>query len=268
MLTRLRNLCALLLILMAFGARASNASAVAALDCLVKAYPEFLEAVRGDNAVVTRSGEVLFFDEGLADRSFEALLNLADLRAQMEVPYPAEPIIVAPARDIDPGRIRSNRFFRLLYGSTEAEVREHIQAVYWAPCRCYLPFTQRNGAGAALRSVGEHIASDPALLAYMTVPAGTFNWRNIAGTKRASVHASAAAIDFRLPNNLGRYWRWDGCRSDTTCTYPAALLGDDALRRIVSIFESHGFIWGGKWHHYDAMHFEFRPELVGSRCRG
>ena len=24
----------------------------------------------------------------------------------------------------------------------------------------------------------------------------------------------------------------------------------------------HGFIWGGKWYHYDTMHFEFRPELV------
>jgi hypothetical protein len=30
---------------------------------------------------------------------------------------------------------------------------------------------------------------------------------------------------------------------------------------IVSIFEKHGFIWGGKWHHFDTMHFEYRPEL-------
>ncbi|NUM57423.1 MAG: M15 family metallopeptidase, partial [Bdellovibrionaceae bacterium] len=26
-------------------------------------------------------------------------------------------------------------------------------------------------------------------------------------------------------------------------------------------FESEGFIWGGKWNHYDTMHFEYRPEL-------
>jgi hypothetical protein len=31
---------------------------------------------------------------------------------------------------------------------------------------------------------------------------------------------------------------------------------------IVDIFEKHGFIWGGKWYHYDTMHFEYRPELV------
>jgi hypothetical protein len=31
---------------------------------------------------------------------------------------------------------------------------------------------------------------------------------------------------------------------------------------IVAIFERHGFIWGGKWGHFDTMHFEYRPELL------
>jgi peptidoglycan LD-endopeptidase CwlK len=29
------------------------------------------------------------------------------------------------------------------------------------------------------------------------------------------------------------------------------------------VFEKHGFIWGAKWYHYDTMHFEYRPELLG-----
>ena len=33
-------------------------------------------------------------------------------------------------------------------------------------------------------------------------------------------------------------------------------------RKLVDIFERHGFIWGGAWYHYDTMHFEFRPELL------
>ena len=263
-----RFVCVLLSLLMACcGVRAAEPDAATALQCLLKAYPEVLVEVREDKAVISRNGEVFSYDEALADRSFESLLIRADLRAQMQTPYPAEPLTRGPAQDIDPGRIRSDRFFKALYGSTEAEVRKHIQAVYWAPCRCYLPFTQLNGAAAALRAVGDQIASDPVLMAYMTTPAGSFNWRNIAGTTRQSVHALAAAIDFRLPNNLGRYWRWDGCRTHTECPYPAALLADDVLPRIVRIFESNGFIWGGKWHHYDAMHFEFRPELTGPRCR-
>ena len=31
---------------------------------------------------------------------------------------------------------------------------------------------------------------------------------------------------------------------------------------IARIFETHGFIWGGAWYHYDTMHFEYRPELL------
>jgi len=31
---------------------------------------------------------------------------------------------------------------------------------------------------------------------------------------------------------------------------------------ILFLFEKYGFIWGGKWFHYDTMHFEYRPELL------
>ena len=33
-------------------------------------------------------------------------------------------------------------------------------------------------------------------------------------------------------------------------------------RAIVDAFERHGFVWGGRWYHYDTMHFEYRPELL------
>ena len=31
---------------------------------------------------------------------------------------------------------------------------------------------------------------------------------------------------------------------------------------IQEIFEEEGFVWGGKWHLWDNMHFEYRPELI------
>jgi hypothetical protein len=36
---------------------------------------------------------------------------------------------------------------------------------------------------------------------------------------------------------------------------------------IVDAFEAEGFIWGGRWYHYDTMHFEYRPELFDAACR-
>jgi hypothetical protein len=38
------------------------------------------------------------------------------------------------------------------------------------------------------------------------------------------------------------------------------------LNQIVKIFESKGFVWGGKWWHYDSIHFEYRPELTLPGC--
>jgi hypothetical protein len=33
-------------------------------------------------------------------------------------------------------------------------------------------------------------------------------------------------------------------------------------QKVIEIFESHGFIWGGKWIIWDNMHFEYRPEVI------
>ena len=41
-----------------------------------------------------------------------------------------------------------------------------------------------------------------------------------------------------------------------------ALLLDRIPKEIVDVFEKYGFIWGGRWYHYDTMHFEYRPEFL------
>jgi hypothetical protein len=97
---------------------------------------------------------------------------------------------------------------------------------------------------------------------YVAEPAGAFNWRPIAGTARRSMHGYGAAIDFRLPGKAYRYWRWEPGGAQGNPKYPEGILSDVALGRIVQAFERHGFIWGGKWYHFDTMHFEYRPELL------
>ncbi len=86
-------------------------------------------------------------------------------------------------------------------------------------------------------------------------PAGSFNWRPIAGTDRLSMHAYGAAID---PNaELGGYWLWTGAAEGEVGEYDNRLPPE-----LVRAMERRGFIWGGKWHHFDGMHFEYRPELI------
>jgi hypothetical protein len=38
------------------------------------------------------------------------------------------------------------------------------------------------------------------------------------------------------------------------------------LPSTMDAFEAEGFIWGGRWYHYDTMHFEYRPELLSPLC--
>jgi hypothetical protein len=86
-------------------------------------------------------------------------------------------------------------------------------------------------------------------------PAGTFNWRPIAGTNRLSVHSFAAAIDINL--DRADYWRWSGAKPGNVPRFRNRIPVE-----IADVFERHGFIWGGRWYHYDTMHFEYRPELI------
>jgi hypothetical protein len=88
--------------------------------------------------------------------------------------------------------------------------------------------------------------------AYLLPAAGTYKCRTIEGTGRLSPHGYGIAID--IATRHADYWRWPkpGQRG-----YRNAIPGE-----IVRVFEEHGFIWGGKWHHFDTMHFEYRPELL------
>ena len=59
-------------------------------------------------------------------------------------------------------------------------------------------------------------------------------------------------------NQLPKYWKWEGPNWQVNAI-------EQVPWEIVTSFEKHGFIWGGKWNHYDTMHFEYRPELVLNR---
>jgi hypothetical protein len=95
----------------------------------------------------------------------------------------------------------------------------------------------------------------PARAKYLKPLAGTYNCRVIAGTNRLSMHAYGAAID--INTEYAAYWRWAKPGKDGRIAWQNQIPKD-----VIDIFERHGFIWGGRWYHYDTMHFEYRPELA------
>nr|WP_251827641.1 M15 family metallopeptidase [Methylovulum psychrotolerans] len=108
-----------------------------------------------------------------------------------------------------------------------------------------------NGVAGKLEQISQELDGLPAeLKKFVTNTSGTFNWRVISGTKLLSNHSFGIAID--INTKFSNYWQWSG-----KMQYKNAI-----PQKIVEIFEKHGFIWGGKWYHYDTMHFEYRPELL------
>jgi D-alanyl-D-alanine carboxypeptidase len=135
---------------------------------------------------------------------------------------------------------------------------DFARSVAWLPKHggAKLKITRVNGVAERLQAVSDDLDRlPPTLIAYLTPSARTYNCRVIAGTDRPSVHGSGAAIDINV--KFSDYWRW--AKPDEAGHYPYK---NRIPWEIVEIFEKHGFIWGGKWYHYDTMHFEYRPELL------
>lgn len=235
------------------------------LQCLANAYPDHLAQPSSADAMYSHAGQPYPFDPNAIYKDFEDELERADLYSQMRQAYQTGPLSTSPQRNEDPGRLRHTPLFLDMYGKSSTEVASKLVTIHWAPCHCKLQFSSVNGAAKALEAAGEEIAQ-AGLSHFVSENIGTFNWRKIAGTQRLSMHAFGIAIDFKLPNRLGRYWRWDGAYTNHSKDFPADILRDKDFNRVVSIFESHGFVWGGKWWHYDSIHFEYRPELTLSQC--
>ena len=88
--------------------------------------------------------------------------------------------------------------------------------------------------------------------------------REIAGSPTRSHHAWGMAVDL-VPNSYERlnvYWRWSRVYDEEGWHRIPVERRWSPPQTVIEIFESHGFIWGGKWAHFDNIHFEYRPEIL------
>jgi peptidoglycan L-alanyl-D-glutamate endopeptidase CwlK len=224
---------------------------------LLKAYPDCIATV-DNNYVVFKNGVKLLLDDKKV-KTLNEQFSQADIEDQLKGIY-VKGKTPRPAELDDPGRIRNDSFFKSMYGATAAAVKQKLVAVTWLPHTApqQLMVTTVNGVDKQLQAVSDEIEQLPAMLKYAEKAAGTFNWRMIKGTNRPSTHSYGIAID--INTNFSNYWQWDNKTTDENKSVPNYV--NRIPWEIVAIFEKHGFIWGGKWYHYDTMHFEYRPELL------
>jgi hypothetical protein len=231
-----------------------------ALDRLIAAYPEALSRHDGEH-IYWRDGTSMAVSDGRTEKSFEQLLKGASVLDQFRLPYPRGQPSAPPASNVDPGRFRNEAFFRKMYGDcTKGEVDRNLVSIVWLPRSSgkAIKVSKVNGIAKRLEEISAEIEALPAAIRRAAYPtAGVLSCRPVADTGRMSMHGYAAAIDLNLA--VSDYWLWQARKPGAAIPYHNRMPYD-----IVDIFERHGFIWGGKWYHYDTMHFEYRPELVGS----
>ena len=226
------------------------------LQRLVNAYPDTIAGFDAADLIL-KDGTRLALSDGRTDKTFEELLNAPDVDDMFAFAYPAGAPAAPPGENADPGRIRVEALFQAIYGDCKTgNLKAKLRQVPWVPKLGggKLSFHTAYGADKALAAVSDELQALPKPFhKFLTPASGTFNCRTIAKTNRRSMHAYAIAID--INTRFTSYWQWDKDAGRQKWQNQIPL-------DIVSIFEKHGFIWGGRWDHYDTMHFEYRPELI------
>ena len=227
---------------------------------LLKAYPDFLDRIE-ENDLVWKDGTRMRIEDGKGPKAFDAMLNEPDIKDMFLMKYPVGEKGLAPEVNFDPGRVRYAPLFQKMYGDcrTGGFVTNAVDVV-WLPSKDgrNVKFTKINGAAEALQKISDELDKLPSrFLVYLRPSQGTYNCRPISGTNRQSPHGFGIAIDIAAAHS--HYWLWSKPEVDGRIPYK-----NEIPWEIVRIFEKHGFIWGGKWYHYDTMHFEYRPEIIGA----
>lgn len=228
------------------------------LLCIMMAYPEYILGIEqgedGDVYIVMKSERRILYDDRRVKTAAEKIAN-ADIQDMLEQVYPLNDIKKLLEEDRDPGRARVYALLKVVYGGSKVKVESNLVNV--KTFRGYYQFNRNNGASEAFQKAFNELITlsqnNHSAGAAIFPTSGTFNYRNIAGTNLLSPHSFGIAID--LTRDKRDYWKWASRKEgeERLSTYP---------REIVTIFEKFNFIWGGKWGHFDILHFEYRPEII------
>lgn len=231
----------------------------------VDAYAALIDSVAyGEADVVFILGkEPIHFRDGRMLR--EGRLDRDDACDPIFYVYPLEPLTepLSPPAEMP---TYCTDVLESLWGDSETEIRDHGRSVTFLDHRMFVNELLVAPLANVEKDVLRAARNRPVVASWVEEMEITysFSYREIAGSPTRSQHSFGLAVDF-VPRSYGGravYWRWsraldgEGWHSiplDHRWSPPTA---------VIEAFERHGFVWGGKWAHFDAIHFEYRPEIL------
>lgn len=229
-------------------------------QCYVDGYPNLITSA-DESAIILKDGTHLPYRTQKPQTSWNEKIDNADLATQLEQHYDAGGFATPPPYLFSPGRLRYQPFFQALYGKDQKAIEKNLVNITWPTLKgsTKLPVNKVGGVDKKLFLIGQEIAKLPKADRLWAEGATTYCYRYIKDTDRLSMHSYGIAID--LAPNTTQYWKDEASSETAKIGYKNTM-----PLSIVRIFEKHGFIWGGRWYHYDTMHFEYRPELLAPSC--
>lgn len=229
-------------------------------ECFEQGYPDLVQSAN-ETSILLKDGTVLPYRTSSSKISWDEKINNADLKTQLSQTYDAGGIDTPPPYLFDPGRLRYQPFFQALYGKDKKAIEQNLVTIKWPTLKgtIKLQVNKIQGVDKKLFLIGQEIAKLPIKERIWAENATTYAYRVIKDTDRLSMHSFGIAID--LAPATTQYWKDEAPNETDKIGYKNTM-----PLSIVRIFEKHGFIWGGRWYHYDTMHFEYRPELLAPSC--
>lgn len=229
-------------------------------QCYVEGYGGLVTSA-DETSLILQNGTTLPYRTDTLKTSWEDKINHADLATQLVQRYDAGGSETPPPYLFDPGRLRYQPFFQALYGKDKKAIEKNLVTITWPTLKgsVKLPVNRVGGVDKKLYAIGQEISKLPKSDRIWAEGATTYAYRVIKDTDRLSMHSFGIAID--LAPSTTQYWKDEAASETARIGYKNTM-----PLSIVRIFEKHGFIWGGRWYHYDTMHFEYRPELLAPSC--
>ncbi len=213
-------------------------------NAFVRVYPSIVKLK--ENRLYFDNNSTLKYHDHV-EKTFKQMLDNPSIKDTISIEYDAFTSLKAPTHDS--GRFRNETLLKKLYGKSKEDIEKNLVHVEWVDGSKVLFNANQNAARQLQKVVYELKKLPKDYDRFLTNIAGTFNYRNILNTNRLSSHSFGIAIDLNIKESS--YWKWDQSYS----------YRNKIPKAIIDTFEKHGFIWGGRWYHYDTMHFEYRPEF-------
>jgi hypothetical protein len=161
--------------------------------------------------------------------------------------------------------VRSPDFLDYLFGTSEIRLREQCDWVPFLDHKAYMNHFCEEALRKVELAILKAAESDQEVQAFIEnlKTIYSFQQRNVRGTENTSYHSYGLALDL-VPTSYDKKhanWQWSTSFIDEWYLIPLEERWSPP-QAVIDAFEKNGFVWGGKWTHFDTIHFEYAPEII------